>query len=91
MILTSKRKSCIRWGCIIVTSLLYIGTLLVNILDFGLTKKYQDILFEKTITIKACNAVVDSFEQYYEQLINISFFGYIVAITLTLLIFKKVR
>jgi len=64
---------------------------LVNVLDYGITRKYTDILNEKTITIEACNAVVADFEQYYDRLIDVSLFGYIISTVLILIIFKKVR
>ncbi|MDM6889387.1 hypothetical protein QUG40_12135, partial [Enterobacter cloacae] len=65
--------------------------ILVIVLDYGITRKYTDILNEKTITIEACNAVVAEFDQYYDRLIHVSLFGYVVTTVLILLIFKKVR
>ncbi len=91
MTLTNKTKCFIRWGSIITISFLYIASILVNVLDYGITRKYTDILNEKTITIEACNAVVADFEQYYDRLIDVSLFGYIISTVLILLIFKKVR
>lgn len=91
MTLTSRTKSFIRWGSIITISFLYIASILVNVLDYGITRKYTDILNEKTITIEACNAVVADFEQYYDRLIDVSLFGYIISTVLILIIFKKVR
>jgi hypothetical protein len=91
MILTSRTKCFIRWGSIITISFLYIASILVNVLDYGITRKYTDILNEKTITIEACNAVVAEFDQYYEKLIDVSLFGYVISTALILLIFKKVR
>lgn len=91
MTLTSRTKCFIRWGSIITIFFLYIASILVNVLDYGITRKYTDILNEKTITIEACNAVVADFEQYYDRLIDVSFFGYIISTVLILLIFKKVR
>jgi len=64
---------------------------LVNVLDYGITRKYTDILNEKTITIEACNAVVAEFDQYYDRLIDVSLYGYFVSTVLILLIFMKVR
>jgi len=64
---------------------------LVSILDYGITRKYTDILNDETITIKACNAVVTEFERYYDKLIDIALFGYIISTLLILLIFRKVR
>lgn len=72
-------------------SFLYMASILVIVLDYGITKKYNDILNDKTITIEACNAVVAEFDQYYDRLINISLFGYTISTVLILLIFKKVR
>ncbi len=91
MTLTSRTKCFIRWGSIITISFLYIASILVNVLDYGITRKYTDILNEKTITIEACNAVVADFEQYYDRLIDVSLFGYIISTVLILIIFKKVR
>lgn len=91
MTLTSRTKCFIRWGSIITISFLYIVSILVNVLDYGITRKYTDILNEKTITIEACNAVVADFEQYYDRLIDVSLFGYIISTVLILIIFKKVR
>lgn len=91
MILTSRTKCFIRWGSIIMISFLYMASILVIVLDYGITKKYNDILNDKTITIEACNAVVAEFDQYYDRLINISLFGYTISTVLILLIFKKVR
>ncbi len=91
MTLTSKTKCFIRWGSIITISFLYIASILVSVLDYGITRKYTDILNEKTITIEACNAVVAEFDQYYDRLIDVSLFGYIISTVLILLIFKKVR
>jgi hypothetical protein len=64
---------------------------LVNVLDYGITRKYTDILNEKTITIEACNAVVAELDQYYDKLIEVSLFGYAISTVLILLIFKKMR
>lgn len=91
MTLTSRTKCFIRWGSIITISFLYIASILFNVLDYGITRKYTDILNEKTITIEACNAVVADFEQYYDRLIDVSLFGYIISTVLILIIFKKVR
>lgn len=91
MTLTSRTKFLIRWGSIITIFFLYISYVLVNVLDYGITRKYTEILNEKTITIEACNAVVAEFDQYYDRLIDVSLFGYIISIVLILLIFKKVR
>lgn len=91
MTLTSRAKFLIRWGSIITIFFLYISYTLVNVLDYGITRKYTEILNEKTITIEACNAVVAEFDQYYDRLIDVSLFGYIISIVLILLIFKKVR
>ncbi len=91
MTLKSRTKCFIRWGSIITISFLYITSILVNVLDYGITRKYTDILNEKTITIEACNAVVAEFDQYYDRLIDLSLFGYFVSTVLILLIFKKVR
>jgi hypothetical protein len=54
-------------------------------------RKHADILNEKTISIEACNAVVAEFDQYYDRLIDVALFGYIISTLLILLIFKKVR
>jgi len=89
--MTNRTKCFIRWGSIITISFLYIASILVNVLDYGITRKYTDILNEKTITIEACNAVVADFEQYYDRLIDVSLFGYIISTVLILIIFKKVR
>lgn len=91
MTLTNRTKCFIRWGSIITISFLYIASILVNVLDYGITRKYTDILNEKTITIEACNAVVAEFDQYYDRLIDVSLFGYVISTVLILLIFKKVR
>lgn len=91
MRLTIRTKFFIRWGSISTIFLIYIASILVNVLDYGITRKYTEILNEKTITIEACNAVITDFEQYYDGLINISLFGYVISTVLILLIFKKVR
>lgn len=91
MTLTNRTKFIIRWGSIVTISFLYIASILVSVLDYGITRKYTDILNEKTITIEACNAVVTEFDQYYDKLIDVSLFGYVVSTVLILLIFKKVR
>lgn len=91
MTLKSRAKCFIRWGSIITISFLYIVSILVNVLDYGITRKYTDILNEKTITIEACNAVIAEFDQYYDKLINVALFGYVISTVLILLIFKKVR
>ena len=91
MTLTSRTKFFVRWGCIITISFIYIASVLVSVLDYGITRKYTDILNDKTITIEACNAVVNEFERYYDKLIDIALFGYIISAVLILLIFRKVR
>lgn len=91
MTLKSRTTCFIRWGSIITISFIYIASILVNVLDYGIARKYTDILNEKTITIKACNAVVAEFDQYYNRLIDVSLYGYLVSTVLILLIFKKVR
>ena len=91
MTLTSRTKFIIRWGSIITISFVYIASILVIILDYGITKKYTDILNEKTITIEACNAVVAEFDRYYDRVIDVSLFGYVISTVFILLIFKKMR
>ncbi|AYL05832.1 hypothetical protein AE42_03120 [Enterobacter kobei] len=91
MILTSRAKCIIRWGSILSISLIYIATILISVLDYGITKKYTDILNAKTITVEGCNAVIFDFEQYYFWLINVSLFGYIISTVMIILVFKKVR
>lgn len=85
------KKFWIRWVSIITVSLFYIASVLVSVLDYGITRKYADILNDKTITIEACNAVIIEFEWYYDKLIDIALFGYIISTVLILLIFRKVR
>lgn len=89
--MTNRTKFFIRWGSIITISFLYIASILVNVLDYGIARKYTDILNEKTITIEACNAVVADFDEYYGRLVEISLFGNIISIILILIIFKIVR
>jgi hypothetical protein len=91
MTLTSSTKTILRWGGIITTSLIYLASVLVSVLDYGITRKYTDILNDKAITVEACNAVVTEFDQYYGRLIDVSLFGYIISTVLILIIFKKVR
>jgi len=78
-------------GSINAVSFSYIASILVIVLDYGITRKYTDILNEKAITIEAYNAVVAEFDQYYDRLIDVSLFGYVVSTVLSLLIFKKMR
>lgn len=59
--------------------------------DVLMNGEQVNILNEKTITIEACNAVGADFEQYYDRLIDVSLFGYIISTVLILIIFKKVR
>ena len=76
---------------IITIAFIYIVSVLVSVLDYGITRKYADIFNDKTITIEACNTVVTEFERYYDKLIDIALFGYIISTLLILLIFRKVR
>lgn len=86
-----NKKFWVRWVSIITVSLFYITSVLVSVMDYGITRKYADILNDKTITIKFCNAVVTEFEWHYNKLIDIALFGYIISTVLILLIFRKVR
>lgn len=86
-----NKRFWIRWVSIITISFIYIVSVLVSVLDYGITRKYADILNDKTITIEACNAVVTEFERYYDKLIDIALFGYIISTVLILLIFRNVR
>ncbi|MCG8709341.1 hypothetical protein JHU04_002586 [Brenneria sp. 4F2] len=91
MSLTSRTKCFIRRGSIIAILFIYIGVIFVNVLGYGITRKYTDILNGKTITIEACNAVVAEFDEYYDSLLVISLPGYLISTLLILIIFKKVR
>lgn len=54
------KKFWIRRITIITASLFYIASVLVNVLDYGITRKYTDILNDKTITDEFQNMKLSS-------------------------------
>lgn len=87
----NRKTYIIRWLLIILIFMSYILLVVMEIMSYGVAKKYTEILKQKTITIEACNAVVYDFEQHFNNLVTISFFGYIISMILILLVFRRVR
>lgn len=85
--MTNKAKIALRWGGIALVFAIYSVTLMIPLLDYSLTIKYQGAPSTGTMEARVCEAITGSID----NLFLIAFFGSAICLVLVLLIFKKVR
>jgi len=70
---------------------IYSLALMVPVLDFGLTRKYNGPPSTGNIEARLCEAIIDDLSRSVDNLLITAFVGSAICLVLVLLIFKKVR
>lgn len=91
MTLTSRIKTILRWGGITLIFLIYSVALMIPVLDFGLTIKYNGPPSIGTMEVHLCEAITNDLSRSLDNLFITAFTGTAICLVLTLLIFQKVR
>lgn len=91
MTLTSRTKAILRWGGIALVFAIYSIALMIPVLDFGLTRKYNGPPSTSEMEAGICEAIIDDLSRSVDNLLITAFFGSAICLVLVLLIFKKVR
>ncbi|WP_175273548.1 hypothetical protein [Kosakonia sacchari] len=91
MTLTNRAKAILRWGSIVLVFAIYSIALMLPVLDFGLTRKYNGPPSTDQMKARLCEAIIDDLSRSVDNLLITAFVGSAICIVLTLLIFKKVR
>lgn len=91
MTLTSKTKAILRWGGITLVFAIYSIALMIPVLDFGLTQKYNGPPSTGEMEASLCEAIIDDLSRSVDNLLITAFFGSGICLVLVLLIFKKIR
>lgn len=89
--MTSRTKAILRWGGIGLVFAIYSITLMIPVLDFGLTRKYNGPPSTGQMEARLCEAIIDDLSRSVDNLLITAFVGSAVCLVLALLIFKKVR
>lgn len=91
MTLTNRAKAILRWGGIVLVFAIYSIALMIPVLDFGLTRKYNGSPSTGQMEARLCEAIIDDLSRSVDNLLLTAFVGGAICIVLILLIFKKVR
>lgn len=91
MTLTNRAKAILRWGGIVLVFAIYSIALMIPVLDFGLTRKYNSPPSTGQMEARLCEAIIDDLSRSVDNLLLTAFVGSAICIVLILLIFKKVR
>lgn len=91
MTLTSRTKAILRWGGIALVFAIYSIALMIPVLDFGLTRKYNGPPSIGKMEARLCEAIIDDLSRSVDNLLITAFFGSAICLVLVLLIFKKMR
>lgn len=91
MTLTSRTKAILRWGGIALVFAIYSVALMIPVLDFGLTRKYNAPPSTGEMEARLCEAIIDDLSRSVDNLLITAFFGSAICLVLALLIFRKVR
>jgi hypothetical protein len=91
MTLTSKTKTILRWGGIALVFAIYSIALMIPVLDFGLTRKYNAPPSASEMKTRLCEVIIDDLSCSMDNLLITAFVGSAICLVLALLIFKKVR
>lgn len=57
--MTSRTKAILRWGGITLVFAIYSLTLMIPVLDFGLTRKYNGPPSTGQMEARLCEAIID--------------------------------
>jgi len=91
MTLTNRAKAILRWGSIALVFAIYSIVLMIPVLDFGLTRKYNGPPSTGQMETRLCEAIIDDLSRSMDNLLITAFVGSAICLVLVLLIFKKVR
>ncbi|PNF47451.1 hypothetical protein C1166_16965 [Enterobacter bugandensis] len=91
MTLTNRAKTILRWGGISLVFAIYSIALMIPVLDFGLTRKYNAPPLTDEMEARLCEAIIDDLSRSVDNLLITAFYGSAICLVLVLLIFKKVR
>lgn len=89
--MTSRTKAILQWGGIALVFAIYSIALMIPVLDFGLTRKYNGSPSTGQMEARLCEAIIDDLSRSVDNLLITAFVGSAVCLVLALLIFKKVR
>ena len=91
MTLTNRAKAILRWGGIALVFAIYSIALMIPVLDFGQTRKYNGLPSTGQMEARLCEAIIDDLSRSMDNLLITAFVGSAICLVLALLIFKKVR
>lgn len=91
MMLTNKMKIIIRWCGIIFVSLGYYFWIAIAAMSFGHISEKESVLLSGPISLEQHQAVVASLREATGVVFDAAIWGFLVCVSLILLIFKKVR
>lgn len=91
MTLTNRAKAVLRWGGIALVFAIYSIALMIPVLDFGLTRKYNAPPSTGEMDARLCEAIIDDLSRSVDNLLITAFFGSAICLVLVLLISNKVR
>lgn len=91
MTLTGKTKAILRWGGIALVFAIYSISLMIPVLDFGLTRKYNGPPSTGEMETRLCEAIIDDLSRSVDNLLITAFVGSSICLVIVLFIFKKVR
>ncbi len=89
--LSSKVKTIIRWSSIIIVGLGYYVWLGLASLSFGHISEKESVLLSGPITLEQHRAIMESVMDATSTVYSAAMWGFLVCVSLILLIFKKVR
>lgn len=89
--MTSRTKTILRWGGIPLVFAIYSIALMIPVLDFGLTRKYNGPPSTGQMEARLCEAIIDDLSRSMDNLLITAFVGSAICLVLALLIFKKVK
>jgi hypothetical protein len=89
--LRSRTKAILRWGSIALVFAIYSIALMIPVLDFGLTRKYNGPPSTGQMEARLCEAIIEDLSRSVDNLLLTAFVGSTICLLLVLLIFKKVR
>ncbi|MGY3879218.1 hypothetical protein ACW5WK_17545 [Aeromonas enteropelogenes] len=89
--LSSKFKTIIRWASIITVSLGYYVWLALASLSFGHISEKESVLLSGPITLEQHRAIMGSVMDATNTVYTAAIWGFLVCVSLILLIFSKVR
>lgn len=87
----SRTKAILRWGSIALVFAIYSIALMIPVLDFGLTRKYNGSPSTSQMEARLCGTIIDDLSRSVDNLLLTAFVGSTICLLLVLLIFKKVR